>query len=319
MYHEDKVNDIEQTILYEMKDYTFDFKGDAFSLDVIQDDKQKQPFKIYHCKEGLCAYFQVPSSGPYLLKVMYDQEKYEQRYELFLTKLLKLAFVVIILLFLISIGFAIYALRPMREALYLLEEFLKDIIHDLNTPATSILLNAKLLRKKGEFEEIERIELCAKNIASLYKNLELMQPQKITADEVICLPTLLEQKIEIFKKLYPLIEFKKELSALEIKSNKNALERIVDNLLSNACKYNKKNGKVIVRVKQSRLVIEDTGRGIKDIHKIFQRYYKENDRGLGIGLSIVKQLCQILNITIHINSHIGKGTQVELCFTQNNG
>ena len=54
----------------------------------------------------------------------------------------------------------------MREALYLLEEFLKDLIHDLNTPATSILLNAKLLKRRGEFAEVERIELCAKGIAS---------------------------------------------------------------------------------------------------------------------------------------------------------
>ena len=38
MYHEDKVKDIKQNILYQMKDYTFDFKNKMFSLDIIEND-----------------------------------------------------------------------------------------------------------------------------------------------------------------------------------------------------------------------------------------------------------------------------------------
>lgn len=45
MYQVDKIKDIEQNILYKMKDYTFDFKGDEFSLDIVQDDKQKNFLK----------------------------------------------------------------------------------------------------------------------------------------------------------------------------------------------------------------------------------------------------------------------------------
>ncbi len=42
MYHEDKIKDIEQNILYQMKDYTFDFKGDKFTIDIVEDNKQKK-------------------------------------------------------------------------------------------------------------------------------------------------------------------------------------------------------------------------------------------------------------------------------------
>ncbi|WP_157840824.1 histidine kinase dimerization/phospho-acceptor domain-containing protein [Halarcobacter anaerophilus] len=60
-----------------------------------------------------------------------------------------------------------------------MENFLKDLIHDLNTPSTSILINSKMLKKHGDFEEIERIELSAKTISSLYKNLEFINSKKL--------------------------------------------------------------------------------------------------------------------------------------------
>lgn len=314
MYHQDKIQDIEQNILYQMKDYTFDFKGDKFSLDIIENDKEKQLFKIYHCKEGLCAYFQTVSTSPYLLKIVYDKEKYIKLYNEFLIKIFKFSIIVLFSLFLISIGFAIYSLRPIREALYLLENFLKDIIHDLNTPATSILLNSKLLRKRGDFEEIERIELSAKSIAALYKNLEFMTPNNIQRDENVSIEEIVNGKIEILQKIYPKINFTKDLTPLVIKSNQNGIERIIDNIITNACRYNKKNGQVHLSIDKKKLIIKDTGIGIKNTKKVFQRYYKENTLGLGIGMSIVKQLCEVLNISIEIKSTLGEGTQVTLEF-----
>ncbi|WP_419765155.1 MAG: sensor histidine kinase [Arcobacter sp.] len=314
MYHSDKVKDIEQNILYQMKDYTFDFKGDTFTLDIVEDNKDKKLFKIYHCKEGLCAYFQIPSTGPYLLKVIYDKKKYEEVYYDFLVNIFKFSIVIFIFLLFISVGFALYSLRPMKEALHLLEDFLKDLIHDLNTPATSILLNSKLLKRRGDFEETERIELSAKTISSLYKNLELITPREISKSEEISLSNLVDEKIEILQKLYPKIQFNKNIQNMFVKSNKNAIERIIDNLLTNACKYNKKNGQVNISASGQKLIIEDSGIGIKNVKKVFQRYYKENDTGLGIGMSIVKQLCDILDIDICINSVVDKGTKVELTF-----
>jgi two-component system, OmpR family, sensor kinase len=314
MYYKDKIKDIEQNILYQMKDYTFDFQGDKFFLDIVEDNKQKDIFKIYHSQEGLCAYFKIPSTTPYLLKVVYDKEKYKKDYQEFLLRLFNFSIVTFVCLLLLSIGFTIYSLRPMREALYLLENFLKDLIHDLNTPATSILLNSKLLRRRGDFEEIGRIELSAKTIASLYKNLELITPNQIVKDEDVSLEKIVEERVDLLKKIYPKIEFLLDTQHFVIQSNKNAIERIIDNLITNACKYNKKNGQVMISIKQSKLIIEDTGIGIKDTKKVFQRYYKEKDSGLGIGMSIVKQLCDLLDIKIDIQSEVNKGTKIVLSF-----
>lgn len=314
MYYEDKSNDLKQNILYQMKDYTFDFKGDTFLLDIIQEDKEKQTFKIYDCKEGLCAYFKADSYGPYLLKVIFIKDKYEKLQKELIAKILKIGLLLFILLLILSVLFAWYSLKPMREALSLLETFLKDIIHDLNTPVTSILLNSKLLKRRGDFEEIERIELSAKTISSLYKNLDFINPNKIEKDENISVNSLAIEKIEILQKIYPDIEFITNMRSLDVKSNRLSLERIIDNLLTNACKYNKKNGKVFITIEESTLIIEDTGIGIKNISNVFKRYYKENDRGLGIGMSIVKQLCDILEIDILLKSEVNKGTKIKLIF-----
>ncbi|MDC0933156.1 HAMP domain-containing sensor histidine kinase [Arcobacteraceae bacterium] len=315
MYHNEQIKDIEKNILYQMKDYSYDFKGDTFSLDIVDNDIKKEIFKIYHIDGGLGAYFQIPSKGPYLLKIIYEKDKYQKLYNEFSKKIFILAIVMFFLILVISVGFAFYSLRPIRQALHLLEEFLKDLIHDLNTPATSILLNTRLLKKRGEFPELERIEISAKGIASLYENLELMTPSHISIDEKINLDDLLVQKIELLKKIYPNIIFNVNETKIEIVSNSNAIERILDNLLTNACKYNKKNGEIFVGLDGSNLIIKDTGIGIKNTSKVFQRYYKENESGMGIGMDIVKQLCDILKITIRIESKIGVGTSIKLDFS----
>jgi signal transduction histidine kinase len=96
-------------------------------------------------------------------------------------------------------------------------------------------------------------------------------------------------------------------------TNKDAFIRIIDNLLSNAGKYNKPHGYVKVYIDQdSKLIIEDSGVGIKNPSKIFTRYYKEQDRGIGIGLHIVKKLCDELRLSIKVNSKELEGTKIIL-------
>lgn len=312
MYYQDRLMQMEQSILHQMKAYTFDFQGEQFALDIVEKDEAKQLFFIYHCPEGLCAYFEIPTTGPYLLKVIYTQEKVEARTEVLWKAMLKLLGVSFVLVLGIASGFAIYSIRPMRNALRLLEEFLKDLIHDLNTPATSILLNARLLRQRGDFEETERIELSASTIASLHKNLQFLRLEKITKDEEVALDELIGAQVALLQKLYPRIVFTLDLTPLRLQSNHSALTRIVDNLLTNACKYNRRNGTVHITLKKGTLCIEDTGIGIRDTKRVFERYYKENARGLGIGLAIVKQLCEALHIPLSLSSAPGKGTKVVL-------
>lgn len=86
----------------------------------------------------------------------------------------------------------------------------------------------------------------------------------------------------------------------------------MDNILINASKYNSPIGEVIVSIRGDTIEIRDSGKGIKDIDKVFQRYYKEQKRGIGLGLHIVLKLCNELNITIELESEVDIGTVVIL-------
>jgi signal transduction histidine kinase len=92
------------------------------------------------------------------------------------------------------------------------------------------------------------------------------------------------------------LEWKIDIENEIIYSNKNALSRIIYNLISNACKYNTSNGFIEIKMKNKTLTISNSSYGIKNPSKIFDRFYKESERGLGIGLHIVDKLCRELGI-----------------------
>jgi signal transduction histidine kinase len=98
---------------------------------------------------------------------------------------------------------------------------------------------------------------------------------------------------------------------MQITSNEDAITRIVDNLISNAGKYNTSHGSVTLTIDPDvqQLAISDTGKGIHHPEKVFDRFYKEHERGLGIGLHIVKKLCDQLSIPIKVESTLGKGSR----------
>ena len=106
------------------------------------------------------------------------------------------------------------------------------------------------------------------------------------------------------------------------------LERCLNNLLSNAYKYGRENGHVWVRLRRNAdkiiLSVKDDGIGIsqENLTKIWERFYQadsargddRSDRGLGLGLSMVKQICELLGITVEADSTLGKGSEFILIF-----
>jgi two-component system OmpR family sensor kinase len=117
--------------------------------------------------------------------------------------------------------------------------------------------------------------------------------------------------------MYPTITFKYvENTVLHCTTHTELLVRILDNILSNAAKYNKTKGLVSITISKNSLKIPDTGKGIKNTNKVFERYYKEQTRGLGLGLPIVKKLTKELHIDLRLDSTVGVGTCVTLDFSR---
>eukprot|EP01022_Parablepharisma_sp_SALTPOND_P013837 TRINITY_DN18566_c0_g1_i1.p1 TRINITY_DN18566_c0_g1~~TRINITY_DN18566_c0_g1_i1.p1 ORF type:complete len:244 (+),score=6.52 TRINITY_DN18566_c0_g1_i1:80-733(+) len=97
-----------------------------------------------------------------------------------------------------------------------------------------------------------------------------------------------------------------------LRCSKDGFEDVVDNLISNAIKYNKPDGVVHVELKNSLLCIKDSGKGIdtKNLFDVFERYYQDDvsSEGVGIGLSIVKEFCDENSIKINIDSRVDVGS-----------
>jgi two-component system OmpR family sensor kinase len=230
---------------------------------------------------------------------------------------LQVAFLLIFLI--ISYFLARKSLEPMKETIEHLDMFILDLIHDLNTPSTSILLNTNILIDKENDEKknkrLQRIAKSAQNISSLYTNLELILTKKLPK-ESIDLYSLVEKRVEDFQLLYPEIKFNINIQEkTKTFSNEKALNRIIDNIISNSCKYsNEVNPIVTIEYQNKSLIIKDNGKGVKYPKKIFERSYKESELGHGIGMHIVHRLCDNLDITISLQSIEEKGTTVKLHF-----
>ena len=295
-----------------MRVCSFDLKCTQFKIDFVAIEKQEL-YTLHKAKTGLKSYFPISGANDFYMQLHFSEQDYHVKIkEIKSNTLLGLFGTITIILFL-SIFFSLYALSPLRKALHLTQEFIKDILHDFNTPLSSLRLNSYMLQKEiGQNEKVQRIEQGVENILSLQENLKAYlynhEAQKTDVDVV----KLLHDNISLLQKNFEDISFVVDIKSLKIKINKDALSRIVNNILSNAAKYNKKNGKITITYKDSKLHFRDTGKGIKNPSKIFNRFYKEQERGIGIGLHIVKKLCDELGIDIKVQSELGVGSTFSL-------
>lgn len=304
--------EIEDKIHIEMKLCAFSLQCAGLITDFVDKDEDKEENILYQ-DGGFYSYFKVPTSEKYLMKVMYSQENYRQRVEKLANKLYgKFLFYSVFAAF-VSLLFSIYSLMPLQRALRINEEFVKDILHDFNTPISSMLINLKIFKREiGDNQKIRRLENNIQSILSLQDNLRIFLKGVPAQSERFSLKELVQDRVHYFEVLYPDVQYKMTIDKTVLETNKDAFTRILDNLLSNAGKYNSANGEVNIVLQGSSLTIQDTGKGIKHPSKVFDRYYKEQDRGIGIGLHIVKKLCDELSIPIKIHSKKNKGTKIEL-------
>lgn len=305
---------LETTLFNQMKLCSFDLKCNQFEFDFVP----LQSSKLYTLSaepKGLYALFTIPQNDTYALKLRFTQKHYAQRLHHIQISVLKYYLGAMLPIALLSFLFSFYALHPLRKALKLTEEFSRDILHDLNTPLASLRLNVSRLKMpQSEIKKIERIENSIQTIASLGDNLRSHLDQHELQQEGIELSILLQECLLIVKRLYPDITFHLSESSLLVHANRDALVRIFTNLLSNAAKYNNPQGSVWIDISDTTVLIRDNGKGIKNTSKIFDRFYKEHDRGIGIGLHIVKKLCDTMHISIEVQSTFGAGSLFTLNF-----
>ncbi len=312
LYFNEKKQALHVDIFNQIKLYNYNFKDKDMIIDIVPHKDVTQLYKLFIKKGEIYAYFDIPTSKKNVLKIIYPHKKYQKKFAKIKSRSLWYFLISSFILLLLSIFYSFYTIRPIKKALNIMEMFLKDIIHDLNTPVSSIFLNLNILKRKSSPKAIERIELSAKNIGSLYSNLESLIKDAKIKNEQIDLESFIKERVNYFSYIYPNIKFETTIKAKTINTSLVEFSRIVNNLISNACKYNRENGFVKIYIDSKKLIIEDSGVGIKNPKKVFERFYKESDRGLGLGLNIVKKLIDTLGYKIEIKSKVGVGTTIEV-------
>jgi len=232
--------------------------------------------------------------------------------------------VAFVLFLLFGLYLAKLFLKPMRDSIMLLDRFIKDTTHELNTPLSAILANIEMMDKEIMAErnrkKLDRINIAAKTVSVLYRDLTFLtlEQERKNKDELLDIKKIIQDRVEYFDILAKSkqIDFKLLLDDIKVVMDRRKFTRLLDNLISNAIKYNKRNGTVTIILKEKILVIEDTGIGISEenIPFMFDRYLRFNssEGGFGVGLSIVKKIIDEYGWKISTVSEKEKGTRIEI-------
>jgi two-component system sensor histidine kinase VicK len=216
------------------------------------------------------------------------------------------------------------------------KEFVANVSHELRTPLTTIksytetLLDGALENKEHAIKflkvidsESERMTRLVKDLLQLSKleydsiqwNMKKISIYKIVSECVYRMNISAEQKNQI-------LEFNSDLDIPEIMGDRDRIEQVIVNILSNAIKYTPENGKIIINLslKENEIIVNVTDNGIgipkEDLPRLFERFYRVDKArsrmlgGTGLGLSIARQIVEAHKGKIKIQSEYGQGTQV---------
>ena len=192
--------------------------------------------------------------------------------------------------------------------------FLKKIIHEMNTPLSIISLNIDNLESTlGYKEQFETMKASAKSLSSIYNDLYYLSKKEKRISEItnINLIRFLSSRLAFFDEMANVKNIDISLNIhqeFDISMDSYELERVIDNTLSNAIKYSfeDSNIDIILEKKEDiyKLEIKNEGIKIADTKAIFNAYYQQKDKniGFGLGLSIVKEICDKYDIKIEVIS-----------------
>ncbi len=222
-------------------------------------------------------------------------------------------------------------------------EFLANMSHELRTPLNSILILAKLLQENTKqnlsSKQVEYAGIIHKSGADLLELInDILDLSKIEAGkiEMIFEEVPVKYIAEDMRQTFEVLAQQKKISfttiiddALpqKISTDKQRVEQVIKNLLSNAMKFTPENGSVTLRFQlddaKSKLLaisVQDTGIGIpKDKQQLIFHAFQQADGstnrkfgGTGLGLSISRELAHLLGGKIELKSEAGQGSTFTL-------
>jgi signal transduction histidine kinase/DNA-binding response OmpR family regulator len=221
--------------------------------------------------------------------------------------------------------------EELKEIDAIKSRFFANISHELRTPITLIqgpiqsALNSQGLNNRN-FTLLTKAKQNTKKLVELVN--EILDLTKLDAHKLVLAETtvvfylFLRSIISNFESIASIQDtdllFVYDIpKSLQIKVDKSKLEKVLNNLLSNAFKFTPKNGKIIVHIQDLgnviQMTVKDNGRGVptEDVPNIFNRFYqssinKKAEGGLGIGLALSMEFVKLMKGKMWVESQIGE-------------
>ena len=292
-------------------------------------------YKINYFKDG----YHLDGNDAYLI-VKLPKERYfgaaylivknKLSFAVVYEKVMVILFSVVILVFILSMFFLQTFAKPFKKVNEKLDNFIKDSVHEINTPLSIINVNIDLYNRKNEPNKyMQRMKAATKVLSNIYNDMDyLIKHDKLDYEkEKIELAVFLKERIEYFSEVARMknININSAIDTCpEIEMNSKQLQRVIDNNISNAIKYSHENSEIdialYVKDGQCHMSFKDYGVGIQKVDEIFSRYYREDvsKGGFGIGLNIVKAIIDAQNITLEIDSTLKQGSTFLYIFPKSN-
>lgn len=255
--------------------------------------------------------------------ILVGENSFLKEFEILKKNVLSVLFLSMSIISIIGVFLARLFLSPVKNEIARIDKFIKDTTHELNTPVAALMMSISALKKLDIDQKIvRRVDISAKRVSDIYNDLTYLFFKDMSGKnaQLLDFKTIIENRVEYFADFAAMKKIKIELNLEEFmyKIEQESAIRLIDNLISNAIKYNKISGIIVISLKNGVLAIEDSGFGIdeKNQKEIFKRYKRADNTkgGFGIGLDIVASICRDYNIKIELDSKKNRGTVFRFIF-----
>ncbi len=233
---------------------------------------------------------------------------------------------IVVVVFFLSLFFLNRFALPFKMVNQKLDNFIKDSMHEINTPLSIINVNIDLFNLKNpQNKYLQRIKAATKTLSNIYNDMDyLIKNQQIVfAYQQIDASAFVRERILYFDEVAAMkgITISSDVEeGITLHFNTTQLQRILDNNISNAIKYSHEQNRIEVTFRRIDerccLIFKDYGSGIEDTNRIFERYYREETGkgGFGIGLDIVKTIMDETGIELDVQSTPKEGSTFTYTF-----
>ena len=208
--------------------------------------------------------------------------------------------------------------------------FTSDAAHELRSPLAALRIQTEVAQLAGDDRElreqallhltqgIDRASQLIEQLLTLSKldNLqELEELQPIDWEGII--QSLIAERYFVAEKRKITLAFEKESEPKPKQGQPILVSLMLRNLLDNAIKYCSEDTTVSVRIASSQIIVEDNGGGVEpeDLKKLGQRFYRpagQNEKGSGLGLSIVMRIAELHGFKVRLENVIKEGQRIGL-------